>query len=594
MKKPATQRFMLTAILVIAVSFNALNPLNAHAQIWKKKGETKTETTDSTAAPQEKKKGFSFNSLKQKAIGGIAKLGAKMTAGTGMMGSSTTADLNVVEPYVYLMSNMLPKEMGTLDMDFFNGWKTGGDLLGVMFVPNNRAFTYKIDGNVMLDGANGDYQSTGLYTKVFDHNTQKRTLEVASTNGQKAKFSLEPNKNTVKLVSINGQKSNCTIDITKDFTLEIADYTPGNYVSIRIVGTTLGIRSTYPLATVKAAPKITLPGYLLKHLGTTNNLNFKNSWLIIDDAQIKDVKDETGFYKALVKYFAMTSAALPVTFTPELEVVKPLKAKGETNAATGKLIYDFSKANAYNSRPFSQLDKTVVTTFAMSGRTEASAETTENNGNTITECSNYIRLSFPDAKIDAILKQLYDGFTKVLAEELNTTVLPAKTALQSQEYKNYEAYTEPNKNISEAFSRSYEGLQRFSIMAPLTLSFSGTNNIFAETNANAQFKFTLDIDLKMSAKTDPQMIPKLKVELLGKKHDMFALSTTQYFKGEIEGSGITVKGKDVKAMNKGDVSLLDKIVRADDFVSVFRKALQDLKAQEKANGQYEKVWDLQK
>lgn len=489
---------MLTAILAIAFSFNTLNPLNAHAQIWKKKGETKTETADSTAAPQEKKKGFSFNSLKQKAIGGIAKLGAKMTAGTGMMGSSTTADLNVVEPYVYLMSNMLPKEMGTLDMDFFNGWKTGGDLLGVMFVPNNRAFTYKIDGNVMLDGASGDYQSTGLYTKVFDHSTKKRTFEVATTNGQKAKFNLEPNKNTVKLVSINGQKSNCTIDITKDFTLEIADYTPGNYVSIRIVGTTLGIRSTYPLATIKAAPKITLPGYLLKHLGTTNNLNFKNSWLIIDDAQIKDLKDENGFYKTPIKYLAMTSAALPVTFTPELEVTKALKSKGEINASTGKLIYEFTKGNAYDSRPFSQIDKTLVTTFAISGRTEASAETTENLGNTTTEYSSYVRLSFPDTKIDAVLKQLYDAFTKVLAEELNTTVLPAKTALSSKEYQHYEAYSVPDKNISEAFSRSYEGLQRFSIMAPLTLSFSGTNNIFDETNSNAQFKFTLDIDLKIT------------------------------------------------------------------------------------------------
>ncbi len=578
--------------LILAVVFGVLS-ISTQAQLLKKGNKEENNTSDSTAAPKEKK-GLGLDKIAQKAVGGLAKVAAKAAAATGMGGASTTADLSVVEPYVYLMSNILPKEMGTIDMDFFNGWKSGGDLVGVMFVPKNRAFTYKIDGTVTLDGVSGDYQSTGLYTKVFDHNTKNRVLEIATGNGQKAKFSFEPNANTVKLLSINGQKDNCTIDLTKDFTLELADYTPGSYVSIRIVGTTIGIRSTYSVATVKATSKITLPGYLLKHIGTTNNLNFKNSWLIIDDAQIKEAKDETGFYKTPVKYFAMSSAALPVTFTPDLEVMKPLETKAEITASTGKLKYEFTKENAFGSRPFSQVDKILVTTFSLSGRTEASAEKTEYSGDTQTEYSSYIRLSFPDEKIDAVLAQLYTGITQVLKDELGANVLPAKTALSSKEYQSYGAYSEADKNVTEAFSRSYEGLHKFSATAPLTLSFSGTSNIFDETGSNAQLRVTMNLDLKVSPKTEPKMVPTLKVELIGKKHDMFALLTTKYFSGEIEGSGVTIKNKDIKAMNKGDMSLLDKIVRADDFVSAFKKALQELKAQEKINGEYETVWELQK
>ena len=44
---------------------------------------------------------------------------------------------------------------------------------------------------------------------------------------------------------------------------------------------------------------------------------------------------------------------------------------------------------------------------------------------------------------------------------------------------------------------------------------------------------------------------------------------------------------------KVDMAGLVALIRKDDMLKVLRKGLQDLKAQEKANGDYEPVWNFQ-
>ena len=87
------------------------------------------------------------------------------------------------------------------------GWKNINDFVGVMFMPKDKLFTYKIDGFNKIDGKEADYETTGLYTKILDASPDARTMEMEMKNGQKAKFTLKPNKNQIKLVFINNKTS---------------------------------------------------------------------------------------------------------------------------------------------------------------------------------------------------------------------------------------------------------------------------------------------------------------------------------------------------------------------------------------------------
>ena len=84
------------------------------------------------------------------------------------------------------------------------------------------------------------------------------------------------------------------------------------------------------------------------------------------------------------------------------------------------------------------------------------------------------------------------------------------------------------------------------------------------------------------------MTPYLNIELVGENNGDFRsyFGSTKYFTMSITGEGYEIKNK--KAVELGEVFQLEK------FAVKFKKALEELKAKETANGDYEKVWSLQK
>lgn len=210
----------------------------AQLGIFKKK-KTQTNQADSSAAPvkdetkKEKKRGNFF----QKVIVKVAK------GAGGIVGTKTTDNFGSFEPMIYFSSNLYGKEVGTMEIDFIPGWKKNSDLVTVMLMPADKLFFYKLDGSVKIDGAAADYLAAGSYSKIFKGSNNNKTSELETRIG-KAKFVLTPNKNKIKVVSFNNTKDNFKLDMNKDFSIQLENFStrPGAMIKIKVAATVLGLR----------------------------------------------------------------------------------------------------------------------------------------------------------------------------------------------------------------------------------------------------------------------------------------------------------------------------------------------------------------
>ena len=571
--------FLLTIILSVTTT---------SAQIWKKKDKD-IAASDSTGKDEKEKKEKKGGGFFQKVIAKVAKGGAKL-GGTMTGATQLTSDLASVEPLVYYTANALPKAIGTIDMDFFNGWKTGGDFAGVMFMPKDRLFFYKIDGTVAINNQEADYQTTGVYTKFFDGSKAPKIFSVKTKEGQQSGFQVIAPANTIQLVSINHQKENCAIDMSKDFSIQL-DGLPtdgNNLLKLKIVAQTMGIRTYYDLCYFKPAANVIIPGYVLKHLnGGNKSLNFKNAWLAVDDAHIFETTQNTGAFIKPFKYYSGTSAALPVSINNESDYFDGLAISQKEKFSQGEIKSEFSKPNAFNGKPFSEIKKIAVAACAIQGTTYFYDEK-ENKvlDSKITKEINFPQI--PDEKLDHILADLYQRITKIVEEKFNLSILPAETVPATAAYKALQPYTNEDANTTTNFMRSYKGLQPMSTFVPLAAMFTGESSLFPATGANALLKIVLDLQLTYDGK--PLLKPILTVELTGNKNgEERGMSVTQYFTSRMAGEGYKIKN----GVNVTD-EVLAAIVRTDDLVTMFSKGLSEIIAAENKNGEYAPIWNLQK
>ncbi len=559
------------------------------AQLWKKKdkddaAKDSLKTEEKKEEKKEKSGGGFFQKVISKVSKGAAKLGGAATGAT-----KSTGDLAVVEPMVNYTANALPKEVGTIEMDFFNGWKTGGDFVAIMFMPKDRLFFYKIDGSVKIENKDADYQSTGVYTKVLEGTGGTKTFSIATAAKQQASFKVAAPSNTIKLVSINNKNENAEIDMSKDFSIQLEGLpTDGNgMLKLKIVGQTMGIRTFYDLGYFKPAANIVIPGYILKHLGTENkSVNYKNAYLAVDDAHIFETTENTGAFKKPFKYYSGTSSALPVKIINESEVFQGIEIKEKEKFSLGEMYSQFKKPNAFNGKPFAEIKKIAVSACAIQGTTYFYDE----KENKMLDSKTTKEISFPqipDDKLDAVLADMYKRITKVVEQKFNIAIMPAETVPSTPAFAALDPYTNENENTESNFMRSYKGLQPMSALVPLAAAFTGESSLFPATGANALLKIMLDLQLTYDGK--PLLKPILTVELIGNKNgEERGFTVTKYFTSKIVGEGYKIKN----GLNVTD-EVIDNIVRLDDLLKMFSKGLDAIVEEEKKNGQYVPIWNLQ-
>lgn len=530
----------------------------------------------------------------------------------------TTATLNNVVPTIVIGSNLHPAELGTIAQSFFSGWKAGGDQVAIIFL--NEKGVLKIDGTVTVDGVPAEYIVAGTYSLISGANTAPRKVEIITATGEKSSFTIKPNAKQIKVVSINGRRDNISLDLTKDVVIEFeGTRVPENeLLKVSLAINQVGIKSIYDVAYIrKSGSKITVPAAAFRNInikpGASALYNYKNSFLSVGVENTERATDVSGSFPA-VSYTSSYSDGKFVTVGTEPNLNTGLIAKGKEKLADGEMNYDFLKPNAFTSRPADQIKKIGVISFAIKGKTlavesvidqEKSAKLPQVIKNTI--------VTFPiqtNEVWDAILAKMYPQLMAIVQSELNATVLPIEAAPKTNAYKSIESFSKEDVNTKAEFSRAYRGTKVLSAV-PHIREGLGVNGVYErmmnEAGVDALMTMTLDLEAKKDGDFGV-MVPKLDFEILGKANG--PIFGTKYFSGTIVGKGIPSEDIGLKIEFQPDAALisrnktfhtagvitseeLDKIIRRSDLLTVFTKGLKEIKEKEKANGDYETVWNLQ-
>ena len=373
-------------------------------------------------------------------------------------------------------------------------------------MPADKLFFYKLDGSVKIDGAAADYLAAGSYSKIFKGSNNNKTSELETRIG-KAKFVLTPNKNKIKVVSFNNTKDNFKLDMNKDFSIQLENFStrPGAMIKIKVAATTPDLRGLYDIGSFKPAASITIPGYILKHINTPNKgMSFKNCYLVIDYVELKEATDEGGKYKTPVKYLAGNSFAIPVKVTNDASAYFGFTARAEEKLPLGKINHEFVKQNAFFARPTEQAKKIAVTTFAITGTTYYYNEKEDKLMQTRTD-KELTFPQIPDATLNDILEKMYPQVTKKFQEELGATFMSPEAVTATKDYRSLDRYSYSDENTEENFSKSYKGLHPLPSTVLLAATFNGGPALFSATGTNALLKVTLN--LQVSWDNVPQMKP---------------------------------------------------------------------------------------
>jgi hypothetical protein len=168
--------------------------------------------------------------------------------------------------------------------------------------------------------------------------------------------------------------------------------------------------------------------------------------------------------------------------------------------------------------------------------------------------------------------------------------LPIEKVTASQAYQSVDPDAGDESVTKVQYSKPYKSTKVLSAFRPLTEGY-GTNSvnqrIMNETGADALLTITLDLETVEQGGNSVTMTPKFGFELAGRNNGINV--NTRFASGVIKQPAVTFNSKDASAEY-----LANSVVRKAELVAAFRKGLQELKAKEKANGDYELVWDLQK
>lgn len=267
-----------------------------------------------------------------------------------------------------------------------------------------------------------------------------------------------------------------------------------------------------------------------------------------------------------------------------------LSAKG----TLAEMNYEITKPGAFLSRPLEQAKKVGLLSLSIRGTTDKSyvEQSSSTTGNMKTTTTTTTTLRFPqqsDKTWDGLLESLYPAFMDVLKSELKAAEVPVDKITGTEAYKSTVAFTRDDKNNKIEFSRSFRQTKVVSARMPMGEGYAsnGVNQrIMKESGADSLVTLTLDLQIAVGKDGQVLMKPRLAYELVGKPNG--SRTTNKYFTGTIDST------VGVSFTSNITVAQLETIVRKSDLMTVFRKALEEIKAKEKQNGDYDEVWNLQK
>lgn len=572
--------------IIIAVVF-ALTINSTQAQIWKKLTGDKKEA-DTTKV--EKKAG---GGLFQKLVAKVAKVAGDL--GGGMTGMVSTADnLENVDVLASIGTNIYSKDLGLIVNDFLGDeWINNGDFTMIMLSSKNSFQLNKYAGTIKVNNKELKHSSFGVHTICENPNSGSKKISFEKNGVVEGSFEVPLPKTNIKLISINGQKSNVNIDLTKDVTLEFANFSTQKDALVRVdmICTMIGLRTLYLVAYVKPAAKVVVPFQAFRNIETTNKgFTFKNSYLAVSEQFSVKTTNNTGFFKEPIDALTGSNDGMWVNVTNKGEQFNGYKLESETGNVKTKL----EKGNASFSMPMAMAKKIAVATMSIQGTTYSYGTKTDKLQNTITTTTIQFP-QIPDAWLDETLAEMYKKFTTTIAEISTGIVLPETAIPASPSYENVQQFFLEEKNNNENFLKSYKGLNPIKPLSTPSFGLQGENALLNETKSDALLKIKLNIDLgEDNGKVT--MNPYLSVEMDGASNGGFrsSVGNTKYFTLNLSGKSIDVKEVFKKKGNGLTKELYQEIIQIDAFNAAIKKTLLELKEKEKLNTDYEIVWNLQK
>ncbi|WP_141731821.1 hypothetical protein [Oligoflexus tunisiensis] len=473
----------------------------------------------------------------------------------------STADLSTCAIQTRSITNLYPTGANTQEMTLISkDWKEGGTGITLSCLSRDTVGSRRIDGTVKLDGMDMQYAGRGVYSSTFDGLDHKpRTISIVTTSGQTTEITVQPPQ-ALKLISVNGASQAARVDLSKDMTLEFADFSPYSFVRVALVTEGLEGRNFAHIGVFKADRILKIPAVAFGHhsLGTSSKIVEGANYVLVEQF---NVMPGTVAGVGSAQNIAMAWAWMPVTVSGQSPAVAGIEVSGTLPAGTRKVAYAVSKPNASHGKPLSQARKFAIASLSIRGRLHEKSEN-----------------EVPLASWDNALKKFHDGLSRMFKKEFGITIIAPEKVLNSSVYKEFDAI--PDVYTKESISRSFKGMR--SLNSPRL-----TSSTFPADKPDMQLMRDLGVDGLISVEIEVDgMTTSMTFRIVGEPNAYTV--PTLYSKGEVHDE----PGMPWTGTRFTHIQSLDTVLRKNDLIAGMKKALKEQEAQARTLG-YESIWNMQ-
>ncbi|MEK7433867.1 MAG: hypothetical protein AABZ74_12090 [Cyanobacteriota bacterium] len=522
-----------------------------------------------------------------------------------MVADSLTENTNSIKNLAlkaYYVNNLYPTETNTTSLDYSgSNWKEGKSAVTISLLKKTGLGLYKLNGEILVNGDPVKYIGAGSYTKYLDEFENKpQIVTIKSKSGEESSITIDPPK-SVKLLSINGEKENPEIDLSSDLELEFDNFNnleKDEKIKVSLLMDVLGVREFVDIGIFKPVKKLKIPNAALKNLSVTASasgvaeINSGKNFLRVERYK---VKKEKPLIIPVSQSVSMSWSTMPVILKGKTIQNRGIKIEGFSKNTQDGLRYNFFKPNAFYGKPFSKAKKLALTSLSVRGslrHVESFSNDKTVGGITTTTTTKIVRQfpNLPNAFWDQLLNNVYKDLIKVLKEN-NIELIPVEKTLQAKEYKFLSTIDEEN-NIYK-ISKTYKGLK--SLMPTFDTIIKQLSATIPTDRAEIKLLNELNVDgligLSFDVNIDPKsekiiLNPILSVKITGGANG-YTVGPVEYMSGSIIGNGSPFSEKELSNINA-----LNKIIKKDQIMSLFKNSIKEMKKQEKEFG-YDAIWDLQ-
>ncbi|MCB0278958.1 MAG: hypothetical protein KDD94_05625 [Calditrichaeota bacterium] len=525
-------------------------------------------------------------------LAGCAQIG-KLVGGLLTQSTDNLADVSMISQYI---GNVYPKEVGTVEMDYFGDiWETGSSFVAVNFLKREGVGMYKIDGLVKVNGQMVEHTANGAYV-VKVPKQDSYSIEVETVTGQKSSFELKPTY-PIKIKSINGGSD--IVDMNKDLVLELEN-PPGSEktgIKVSLLADVAGITTWTEIGNYKSMNKLIIPAKTFQNPAMANTIitsvRTGPSYLNVERFRIGDEKaPNTGASLMLSK--SLDTRAVQVS-EPD-DTFNNISVVEEIN----DFKVDLSKPNAYMGRPFSTGKTFAISSFAVRAtkltqqRTDVSSSSWTAGGYKYTQTVTTVKTrafpQLPKERWDYLVNTLYADFERTLKANYNVNLIPVERVTAA---KNYAELFPIEDNYSEVeYSGSYKNTKVLlptslgEIMQSVSSTFAADrvdSRLIRELGVDGLIAVTIDLEMPWFEEIDDiSLTPRMSIRISGGPTG-YTYGPTIYAQGVISGPGEEFDGEDLS------FDFLEKTIRKDQLMDAFAKALNQLKKMEADYG-YDAIW----